>query len=150
MKIVLLKDVRGFGKKGEIKEAKDGYAKNFLIKNGLARIADNLAVKEAVFLQQQKNEKQQKIQSHINELEKQLKGIIVNIPLKFSENGKEAYESLNKKQVLEALKINFDIALNQNQEIVFDKNIKEKGTYEIHINLGYGVVVPLKIEIVSK
>ena len=46
MKVVLLKDVKGTGKKGEIKEVSDGFAKNFLLKNGSARIADNSALNE--------------------------------------------------------------------------------------------------------
>ena len=46
MKVVLLKDVKGTGKKGEIKEVADGFAKNFLLKNGMARIADNSAMNE--------------------------------------------------------------------------------------------------------
>jgi large subunit ribosomal protein L9 len=150
MKVVLVKDVRGFGKKGDVKEAKDGYAKNFLVKNGFAKIADSGIVKEAKFLEQQKTEKHNKIQENIKNLENQLKSITLSVSLNFSENGKEAYESLNKKQVIEGLKKDFNIDLEDNQEIVFEKNIKEKGTNVIHINLGYGIVVPLKVEIVAK
>ena len=150
MKVVLLKDVRGFGRKGDVKEAKDGYARNFLVKNGLAKIADNSTIKEAKFLEQQKTEKQNKIQENIKGLESQLKSITLSIPLNFSENGKEAYESLNKKQVIEGLKKDFNIDLEDNHEIVFEKNIKEKGTSVVHINLGYGVTVPLKVEIIAK
>ncbi len=149
MKIALLKDVRGFGKKGEIKEAKDGYAKNFLIKNGFAKIADKGVVKEVKMANQIKEEKKKKIQDQIKSLEAKLKKTTLTVALKFSENGKEAYESLNKKMVIDGLKKDFDIELNDNCDIVFEKNIKEKGTNTIHINLGYGVSVPLTVEIVE-
>jgi len=150
MKIILLKDVRGFGKKGEVKEAKDGYAKNFLIKNGFAKIADIGTVKEAKLLEQIKTDKQQKIQDEIKKIENELKKITLTVALNFSENGKEAYESLNKKQVIDGLKKDFNIVLGDNQDVVFEKNVKEKGTNVIHINLGYGIIVPLKVEIVAK
>ncbi|MDD3156531.1 MAG: 50S ribosomal protein L9 [Candidatus Pacebacteria bacterium] len=149
MKIILLKDVRGFGKKGEVKEAKDGYAKNFLIKNGFAKIADKGVINEAKMVKQIKEEKKQKIQDEIKELESKLKKITLTVGLKFSEKGKEAYESLNKKMVVDGLKKDFGIELSDGYDIVFEKNIKEKGLNTIHINLGYGVLVPLKVEIVE-
>jgi large subunit ribosomal protein L9 len=150
MKVVLVKDVRGFGKKGDVKEAKDGYAKNFLIKNGFAKIADKGVINEAKMVKQIKEEKKQKIQDEIKELESKLKKITLTVGLKFSEKGKEAYESLNKKMVVDGLKKDFGIELSDGYDIVFEKNIKEKGTNVIHINLGYGIVVPLKVEIVAK
>jgi large subunit ribosomal protein L9 len=149
MKIILLKDVRGFGKKGEVKEAKDGYAKNFLIKNGYAKIADKGVVNEAKMVKKIKEEKKQKVQDEIKNLEVKLKKITLTVGLKFSENGKEAYESLNKKMVVDGLKKDFDIELNDSCDVVFEKNIKEKGLNTVHINLGYGVLVPLNVEIVE-
>jgi len=149
MKIILLKEIKGYGRKGDIKEAKDGYARNYLIKNGLAKIADSSSMNEALVAKKIKEEKKEKIQDTIIQMEKKLKSLTLTIPLKFSENGKEAYESLNKKQVLEALN-KIDIDLEANQEIVFEQTIKEKGANTVHINLGYGVVVPLKIEIIAK
>jgi large subunit ribosomal protein L9 len=150
MKVILLKEVRGFGKKGEVKEAKDGYAKNFLIKNGLAKIADQGVVKMAETLTHQKEEKSQKLHDHIKQQENTIKAITLKVPLKFSDNGKEAYESLNKKQITDLLKSDFNITLETNQDVIFEKNIKEKGAHLIHINLGYGVVAPLKVEIIAK
>jgi len=150
MKVILLRDIKGLGKKGEVRDAKDGYAKNFLIKNGLAKIADTGGIKMAQVLNQQKQEKNLKIQEDIKQLEKKLKSIVLNISLKFSENGKEAYESVSKKQIIDGLKNDFGIVLDNIQDIVLEKNIKEKGNHEIHINLGYGVIVPFKIEVIAK
>ena len=150
MKVILLKEIKGYGRKGDIKEAKDGYAKNYLIKNGLAKIADSISVNEALTVKKNKEDKQDRIHNNIKVLERKLKDLTLTIPLKFSENGKEAYESLNKKEVIDGLKKDFNIELEANQEVVFEKTIKEKGANTIHINLGYGIVVPLKIEIIAK
>lgn len=147
MKIVLLKDVKDIGRKGEVKEVKDGFAKNFLIKNKLAILANESLAKDFV---KNRNEKTQKLEDKkdlLKNLSKRLGNLVVEIPLKFSENGKESYESVNEKMVMDALKKQFDIHLSEDTEMVFGKTIKEKGERVITIKLGFGFSSPLKINV---
>ncbi len=102
MKVVLLKDVKGTGKKGEIKEVADGFAKNFLLKNGSARIADNSAINEN---KHQKDaqifHKQQEI-SAAKELAQKIEGTNIVLKIKCGENGK-TFGSITSKEIADEL-----------------------------------------------
>lgn len=102
MKVVLLADVKGTGKKGEIKEVADGYAKNFLFKNKLARLADNSAMSEnKIQKDAQAFHKQQEILA-AKELAKKIEGKTVTLKIKCGENGK-TFGSITSKEIADAL-----------------------------------------------
>ena len=109
MKVVLLKDVKGTGKKGEIKEVADGYASNFLFKNGLAKRADNSALSEnAIQKSAMAFHKQEEIKA-AKELAKTLQGKTVTLKIKCGENGK-MFGSVTSKEIAEELeKINIKL-----------------------------------------
>ena len=109
MKVVLLTDVRGTGKKGEIKEVADGYAQNFLIKTGKARKADNGAISE--------NKRKQEANDYHKEMQKQdalslaskIKDLTVVVKIKCGENGK-TFGSVTTKEIADGLqKLGFNI-----------------------------------------
>lgn len=144
MKVVLLKDVKGTGKKGEIKEVADGYGKNFLIKNGYAVIANASAVNE--------NNRQKEAAAYHKEMEKQeavklgekLKGVTIKIAIKCGENGK-TFGSVTSKEIAEALKKEgFEI---DKRKIELDGPIKAIGTYRITIRLHSEVSVKINLQI---
>ncbi len=149
MEVILLKDIKGLGRKGEVKQVKDGYGQNFLLKQGFAKVASKGMVSQVQDIKKQKEAKQDAIMNQIKQLESKLKSIVLVVGLKFAKDGKEAYESLNKQKVLDGLKKDFEIDFRNDVKIIFQKNIKEKGTTTIEIDLGYGVVVPVKVEIVD-
>lgn len=128
MKVVLLKDVKGTGKKGEIKEVADGYASNFLFKNGLAKRADNSALSENAI---QKSaiafHKQEEIKA-AKELAKTLQGKTVTLKIKCGENGK-MFGSVTSKEIAEELeKINIKL---DKKKIDLKEPIKLIGIYKV-------------------
>ncbi len=132
MKVVLLKDVKGSGKAGDIIEAKDGFARNFLIKNGLAKEADAQAIND------NKNQKAAQ-EFHRREtlkankaLKEKLQGTEVVIQAKSGENGK-FFGSITNKEIAEKLfELGFDI---DKKKIVLDSNIKTAGNYAVNVKI---------------
>ncbi len=128
MKVVLLKDVKGTGKKGEIKEVSDGFAKNFLLKNGSARIADNSAMSENKIQHEAKNyHKQQEILA-AKELAKKIEGKSVVVKIKCGSNGK-SFGSISSKEISEALeKVSIEL---DKKKIDLKEPIKSVGSYQV-------------------
>ncbi len=132
MKVVLLKDVKGSGKAGDIIEAKDGFAQNFLIKKGLARVADASAINE-------NNNKKVADAFHKQEtlkankaLRESLDGKVVAIQAKCGENGK-FFGSITNKEISEKLfELGFDI---DKKKIILPTNIKSAGSYQVSIRI---------------
>ena len=137
MKVILTADVKGQGKKGELKEVSEGYARNYLIPRGLAMkaTADNLnalALKEKAKAAQAAKEKAQ-AQEHA----KQLESCVVKVKARGGENGK-LFGSVTNKEVADALKEQYGIELEKNR-ILLEDNIKSFGSYELRCKLGYEV-----------
>lgn len=128
MKVVLLKDVKGTGKKGEIKEVADGYAKNFLLKNGSAKLADNTALSEnKTKTDSAKFHKQQEIMS-AKELAKKLEGKSISLKIKCGANGK-TFGSITSKEISESLEIS-GISIDK-KKIELKEPIKTVGTFSV-------------------
>ncbi len=147
MKVVLLKDVKGTGKKGEIKEVADGYAKNFLLKNGFAVIANASAVNE--------NNRQKEAVAYHKEMEKQeavrlgenLKEKKIVLKIKCGENGK-TFGSVTAKEIAETLKKEgFDV---DKRKIEVREPIKAIGSYQILVKLHPEVSTKIRVEIIGE
>ncbi len=146
MKVVLLKDVKGTGKKGEIKEVSDGYAKNFLLKNGMAKVANKSTINE--------NSMQKEADAYHKEMEKQqaialankLKDIKINLTIKCGENGK-TFGSVTSKEIAEQLKKEgYEI---DKRKIELSEPLKTIGEYQIQIKLHPEVSTKIKLSITS-
>ncbi len=128
MKVVLLKDVKGTGKKGEIKEVSDGFAKNFLFKNGSARVADNSALNEnKIQSDAAKYHKQQEILA-AKELAKKIEGESVTLQIKCGQNGK-TFGSVTSKEIADEL-AKLGIAIDK-KKIDLKDAIKTAGTFSV-------------------
>ena len=147
MKVVLLKDVKGTGKKGDIKEVADGYAKNFLLKNGFAKIANAAALSE--------NTRQKEAEEFHKEMKKQdaialaakLKNLKIDIAIKCGENGK-MFGSITSKEISENLKsLGYEI---DKRKIELPEPIKAVGQYQISIKLHPEVSAKIEVEILAQ
>ena len=128
MKIVLLKDVKGTGKKGEIKEVADGYANNFLLKNGFAKKADNTAINESKGKAVANDYHKEQERLAALDLKKELDKMSVTLEIKCGENGK-VFGSITSKEIADALTkqgINLD-----KKKIELKEPIKSIGEYTI-------------------
>ncbi len=146
MKVILIKDVKGSGKAGDIIEAKDGYAQNFLIKKGLAKIADtsalneNRAQKEAQAFHRAEQLKANK------ELREKLDGKEVTIQVKAGASGK-FFGSVTNKEVAEKLaELGFDI---DKKKIVIASNIKTAGSYPATIKISPEESAKITVNIIN-
>ena len=137
MKVILTADVKGQGKKGEMKEVSDGYARNYLLPRKLAveANADNmnaLRLKEKAKAAQIAAEKAKALENA-----KQLESIVVKISAKAGSNGK-LFGSITSKEISDALREQFGIEIEK-QKIVQTEPIKNFGSYEVKCKFGYEI-----------
>jgi len=145
MKIILLQDVKGLGKKGEVKEAAEGYARNFLFVKKLAEIATEDGVRKAEVIKKKQVEKEQRDLEKTQELADQLDGKAVTINVK--EKDGRLFGSVNIKDILRELKKE-DIVVSDSA-IILNEPIKELGEYEVRIELDHGIEASLMVLVES-
>ena len=146
MKVIFIKDLKGQGKKGEIKEVKDGYGNNFLIKNGYAVIANDSNLKH---FNTQKNKELLEENLYIKECEKikeQLEKLKINIQVKVGKEDK-VFGSVSTKQIVTELK-KLDYNIDKNK-IKIDSPISSLGTHIVKVELHKKVIAKLKINLVK-
>lgn len=143
MKVILLEDVKGSGKKGELINASDGYARNFLLPKKLAMEATPQALNE---LKQKEAAKERRLA-----LEKQaaldaaaaVRGKTVRITSAAGQNGK-LFGSVTAAEVAEELKKQYGIEVDR-RKIALESEIKAFGTYNAEVKFGYGVTAALYV-----
>ena len=147
MKVILSADVRGQGKKGEMKEVSDGYARNYLLPRGLAVAAtqDNL---NAMKLRDAARKRQIELEkAAAQENAKKLEGIIVKVKAKAGDSGR-LFGAVTSKEISDALAQQHGIEIEKNK-IVQAEPIKSFGSYDVKCKFGYeisGVIHVLVIE----
>lgn len=144
MKVVLLKDVKGSGKAGQIVEVSNGYARNFLFKNKLANIADETATKNAEQKKQADEYHQEQERLQAKEKAKEIEKHILTLKIKSGENGK-VFGSITSKELAEAL---FDLGFEiDKRKIDLPVPIKNSGIYKIEIKLHPLVSAKITVEV---
>ena len=132
MKVILLQDVKGLGKEGQIVEVSDGYGRNFLLKKKLAKESSASNLNEARLKQGARAEHEKRALEAAQDLKKTLEGKSITLRMKSGEGGK-LYGAVTSADVADELKRNgFDIAKKQ---VVIDNAIKNIGTFGVRIKL---------------
>ena len=147
MKVILLQDVKKVGKKDEIINANDGYARNFLFPKKLAVEAN---AKNMSLLQGRKdsaNFKKEKEMEYANSLKEKLSKIMLTVKVKAGENGK-IFGSITSKEICVELKKQKNIEIDK-KKVNLKEPIKELGTFTIDIKLYEGIIGKLKINIIA-
>lgn len=144
MKIILLKDVKELGKKYEVKEVKDGYARNFLLPRNLAIVASKENLKKLEEWKKKEEEQQKKLIKELNDLAQKISQTILTFNLKVGESG-EIFGSITKVEIEEKLKE--VLAIKTSVEVELEKPLKTLGENTVIVNLGKGVKSTLKIVI---
>jgi len=145
MKVILEQDVKGKGKKGQMIEVSDGYARNFLLPKKLAKEATADNINTMRMNDKATQERQAKERAEAREIANRMRAITLTITAKGGGNGK-LFGSITNTEVAEALKVQFNIDLDK-RKIVLDKDIKNAGTYTVKCKLGYEIVGELTVEV---
>ena len=148
MKVILQQDVKGHGKKGEMVEVSDGYARNFLFlkKLAVAATADNIntmKLQEKARLAQIEREKEE-----ARAIAAKLESSMVKIAAKAGAGGK-LFGSVTAKEISEALEKQYQIAIEKNK-VVLAEPIKAFGTYEIKCKLGHEITGKINVVVTEE
>ena len=148
MKVILQQDVRGQGKKGQLVEVSDGYARNFLLPKKLAVLAT--AENVNTMKQQEKARKAQEAaeKAEAEALSKKLEGLMVKIPAKAGEGGR-LFGAVTAKEISEALAAQYSLNIPK-ARLVLDEPIKACGGYQIKAKLGYEVVGTVNVMVTEE
>ncbi|CAR43901.1 50S ribosomal protein L9 [Streptococcus uberis] len=147
MKVIFLEDVKGKGKKGEIKEVPTGYAQNFLIKKNLAKEATSQTIGELKGKQKAEEKAQAEILAEAKETKKALEDekTVVSFSEKVGPDGR-TFGSITAKKISEELKKQFDITVDK-RHIELDHPIRAIGLIEVPVKLHKEVKAEIKLRI---
>ncbi len=145
MKVILLQDVRGQGKKGEMINVSDGYARNFLFPRKLAQEATADNVNTMRMNDKAKQEKEQRAREEAAALSAKLREMTLTVYAKGGGAGR-LFGSVTSQEISDALKAQESIELDK-RKIVIDDAIKATGLYTVKVKLGFGIDAVLKVEV---
>lgn len=147
MKVVLNQDIKGIGKKHQIVEVSEGYARNFLIPKKMANIADNKAVNEAKNKIESQAFKRKTEIDAAEENKKKLEDSYIEFRHKVGE-GSKLFGSVTEKDIADEIKKKFAISVDK-KKVIIKNPIKNLGDYTVNVKLYEGVIAKLKIVVVG-
>ena len=148
MKVILTQDVRGQGKKGEMINVSDGYARNFLFPRKLAQEATADNVNTMRMNDKAKREKEQKAREEAAALSAKMRDMTLTVLAKGGGAGR-LFGSVTSQEIAEALKAQENVELDK-RKIVIDEPIKTVGLYTVKVKLGFGIDANLKVDVKEK
>lgn len=137
MKVILKADVRGKGKKGQMIEVAEGYARNFLMPKGLAVLATADAMNTMRLQEKAKAKADAEAKAAATEIAEKLKGLQVKVPSKGGEGGK-LFGAVTAREIAAALKEQHGVDIDS-KKLVLDEPIKSFGSYQVKAKLGFEI-----------
>ena len=137
MKVILKADVRGKGKKGQMIEVAEGYARNFLLPKGLAVLATADAMNTMRLQEKAKAKADAEAKAAATEIAEKLKGLQVKVASKGGEGGK-LFGAVTGREIAAALKEQHGLELDS-KKLVLDEPIKSFGSYQVKAKLGFEI-----------
>ncbi len=148
MKVILLEDVKKLGKKDEIIEVSSGYARNFLIPNKKAIVADNVNLNKLEGKKSKENHIKELSLEHAKEIKKIIEKETLVIKAKKGKDDR-LFGTITNSEISKELKKKYDIDIDR-KKIIVENPIKIVGEYIITIKLEQGVIADLKVDIVGE
>ena len=148
MKVILLKDVKGTGKKGEMKEVSYGYARNFLLPKKMAIVADNTAVKELNEKNKAAENKAQKEYEAAVELGKKMEEMNIVMYSKAGDGGR-LFGSITSKDIAEQLKKQHGIVVDK-RKVLLNEPIRVLGSTNVEIKIHQKVITKIRVDVREK
>ena len=147
MKVIFIKDLKGQGKKGEIKNVKDGYGQNYLIKNGYAVIASEGNLKQLETQNLKKEIQEKTLIQECEEIKKKLEKVTLKFKVKTG-NSDQVFGSISTKQIVTELKkqgFNID-----KKQVMLDNALSSLGFHNVKLELHKKVNAYVKVELVKE
>lgn len=148
MKVILQQDVKGQGKRGQLVNVSDGYARNFLLPKKLAVPANADNMNKMIMQDKAKKAQMEAEKAEAQATAEKLKELMVKIPAKAGAGGR-LFGAVTSKEISEALQAQFGLNIAKSK-IVQDEPIKSFGTYELKVKLGYEVSGMLKVMVTEE
>ena len=145
MKVILLQDVKGKGKKGQMLEVSDGYARNYMLPRKIAIEATVDAMNTKKMNDKAEAERIAREKADAMEISKQLRAMVLTVTAKGGGAGR-LFGSVTNQEIADALKAKSGITLDK-RKIVISDPIKAVGTYTVNCKLGYEITAPLTVKI---
>lgn len=147
MKVILLENIKGVGKKDEVINASDGYARNFLFPKNLAVEANNANLSKLKSKQESNQYRKDQEKQAAQELKNKLSKIMLQIQVKAGENGK-IFGGVTAKEISENLKKQYNIDIDK-KKIILTDTIKTLGVFNIEAKLYEGIIGVIKVDVRS-
>ena len=145
MKVILLQDVKGKGKKGQMIEVSDGYARNYMLPRKIAIEATVDAMNTKKMNDKAEAERIAREKAEAMEISKKLREMVLTVTAKGGGAGR-LFGSVTNQEIADALKAKTGIALDK-RKIVISDPIKTVGTFTVNCKLGYEITAPLTVKI---
>lgn len=147
MKVILLQDVENMGKKFDVKEVADGYARNFLIPKKLAQLASKQALEWADMQRNIQGQKAEEELKSMQESASQLDDLEVTISVKVGEEG-QLFEAIGAQKIADSIKaMGFAI---KKEQIQLEEPLKETGEFPVKVNLEHNLEAEIRVIITEE